>query len=74
MVGADHDDRVVPLHSYKLAATLQEKQNGKNPILLQVFTKSGHGAGKPTNQVIREIAMKWSFILYELDERYLIIE
>ena len=71
---ADHDDRVVPLHSYKLAAALQEKQSGKNPILLQVFTKSGHGSGKPTNQVIREIATKWSFILYELDESYSIIE
>ena len=71
---ADHDDRVVPLHSYKLAAALQEKQSSENPILLQVFTKSGHGAGKPTNQVIREIATKWSFILYELDENYSIIE
>ena len=70
---ADHDDRVVPLHSYKLAASFQEKQNGNNPILLQVFTKSGHGAGKPTSQVIREIAIKWGFILHELDESYSII-
>ena len=70
---ADHDDRVVPLHSYKLAASFQEKQNGNNPILLQVFTKSGHGAGKPTSQVIREIAIKWGFILHELDEGYSII-
>ncbi|MAV58892.1 MAG: S9 family peptidase, partial [Candidatus Marinimicrobia bacterium] len=53
---ADHDDRVVPLHSYKLAATLQAKQNGKNPILLQVHSKSGHGAGKPTEKIIKEIA------------------
>ena len=64
---ADHDDRVVPLHSYKLAATLQAKQNGKNPILLQVHSKSGHGAGKPTEKIIKEIATKWGFILNELD-------
>ena len=44
---ADHDDRVVPLHSYKLAAELQAKQEGDNPILLQVYEKSGHGSGKP---------------------------
>ena len=67
---ADHDDRVVPLHSYKFAAELQAKQEGDNPILLQVYEKSGHGAGKPTNQVIREVAEKWSFILYEMDEKY----
>ena len=64
---ADHDDRVVPLHSYKLAATLQAKQYGKNPILLQVHSKSGHGAGKPTEKIIKEIATKWGFILNELD-------
>ena len=39
-------------------------------VLLQVYTKSGHGAGKPTSQVIREIAEKWAFILYEMDEKY----
>ena len=64
---ADHDDRVVPLHSYKLAATLQAKQYGKNPILLQVHSKSGHGAGKPTEKIIKEIATKWGFILNELN-------
>ena len=66
----DHDDRVVPSHSYKLAAELQLKNGGDNPMLLRVHGKSGHGSGKPTNQVIREIAEKWSFILYEMDETY----
>ena len=64
----DHDDRVVPSHSYKLAAELQLKNGGDNPMLLRVHGKSGHGAGKPTNQVIREIAETWAFILNEMDE------
>jgi prolyl oligopeptidase len=62
----DHDDRVVPSHSYKLAAELQLKNGGENPMLLRVHAKSGHGAGKPTNQVIREIAETWAFILNEM--------
>ena len=62
----DHDDRVVPSHSYKLAAELQLKNGGENPMLLRVHGKSGHGAGKPTNQVIREIAETWAFILNEM--------
>ena len=62
----DHDDRVVPSHSYKLAAELQLKNGGDNPMLLRVHGKSGHGAGKPTNQVIREIAETWAFILNEM--------
>jgi prolyl oligopeptidase len=62
----DHDDRVVPSHSYKLTAELQLKNGGNNPILLRVHNKSGHGAGKPTNQVIREIAETWAFILNEM--------
>jgi len=62
----DHDDRVVPSHSYKLAAELQSKNGGDNPMLLRVHGKSGHGAGKPTNQVIREIAETWAFILHEM--------
>jgi len=62
----DHDDRVVPSHSYKLAAELQLKNGGDNAMLLRVHDKSGHGAGKPTNQVIREIAETWAFILNEM--------
>jgi len=64
----DHDDRVVPSHSYKLAAELQRKNGDGNPMLLRVHKNSGHGAGKPTNQVIREIADTWAFILNEMDE------
>mgnify|MGYP003972913833 CR=1 FL=1 len=64
----DHDDRVVPSHSYKLAAELQAKNGKGNPMLLRVHGKSGHGAGKPTNQVIREIAETWAFILNEMNE------
>ncbi|MBC8312142.1 MAG: S9 family peptidase [Candidatus Marinimicrobia bacterium] len=64
----DHDDRVVPSHSYKLAAELQRKNGGTNPMLLRVHGKSGHGEGKPTNQVIREIAETWAFILNEMGE------
>jgi prolyl oligopeptidase len=62
----DHDDRVVPSHSYKLAAELQLKNGGDKPMLLRVHGKSGHGAGKPTKQVIREIAETWAFILNEM--------
>ena len=59
---ADHDDRVVPLHSYKLAANLQAAQRGIEPILLQVHTKSGHGAGKNLDSVILDAARNWSYI------------
>ena len=65
---ADHDDRVVPSHSYKLAATLQAKNGGENPMLLRVNKKAGHGAGKPTKQIIHEIAEKWAFLMYEMGE------
>ncbi|MCX7743554.1 MAG: prolyl oligopeptidase family serine peptidase [Flavobacteriales bacterium] len=63
---ADHDDRVVPAHSFKFAATLQEKQSGKNPILIRIDTKAGHGAGKSTSMVIEESADFWAFIFYNL--------
>ena len=62
----DHDDRVVPSHSYKLAAELQHKNKSESPILLRVHSKSGHGAGKPTNQIIKEIAETWAFLLFEM--------
>ncbi|MDJ0631829.1 MAG: prolyl oligopeptidase family serine peptidase [Xenococcaceae cyanobacterium MO_188.B29] len=60
---ADHDDRVVPAHSFKFAAALQEAHGGENPVLIRIETKAGHGAGKPTTKVIAEIADKWSFLV-----------
>ncbi|MFN7931491.1 MAG: prolyl oligopeptidase family serine peptidase, partial [Blastocatellia bacterium] len=60
---ADHDDRVVPAHSFKFAATMQEAQAGNNPILIRIETKAGHGAGKPTAKIIEEIADKWGFLV-----------
>lgn len=63
----DHDDRVVPAHSFKFAARLQEYHGGKNPVLIRIETKAGHGAGKPTAKLIEEAADKWAFLLQELD-------
>lgn len=59
---ADHDDRVVPAHSFKFAAALQAAQGGDAPVLIRVETKAGHGAGKPTAKVIEEVADKWAFL------------
>ncbi|MBL7941579.1 MAG: S9 family peptidase, partial [Flavobacteriales bacterium] len=61
---ADHDDRVVPAHSFKFAARLQECNSGPNPTLIRIETRAGHGAGKSTEQVIEEQADKWSFFFY----------
>jgi prolyl oligopeptidase len=63
---ADHDDRVVPAHSFKFAATLQEKHKGENPVLIRIETKAGHGAGKPTSKQIEEAADIWSFVWYNM--------
>lgn len=63
---ADHDDRVVPAHSFKFAATLQEKYKGPNPILIRIEAKAGHGAGKPTTKLIEESADIWSFVFQNL--------
>lgn len=63
---ADHDDRVVPAHSFKFAATLQEKYKGENPMLIRIETKAGHGAGKPTTKLIEEAADIWSFVFQNL--------
>jgi prolyl oligopeptidase len=58
---ADHDDRVVPAHSYKFIAELQEKQAGTNPVLIRIETMAGHGAGKPTSKIIEELADIFAF-------------
>lgn len=61
---ADHDDRVVPAHSFKFAATLQKDHQGDNPVLIRIETDAGHGAGKPTSKIIDEIADIYSFFFY----------
>jgi len=63
---ADHDDRVVPSHSFKFAAALQVAHQGDNPVLIRVETKAGHGAGKPVSKVIAEVADEWGFVLHAL--------
>ena len=63
---ADHDDRVVPAHSFKFAATLQAAQDGPAPILIRIETRSGHGGGKPTSKIIAETADSWAFLYKEL--------
>ena len=62
----DHDDRVVPAHSFKFAARLQANNDGPNPTLIRIETKAGHGAGKPTTMVIAEYADKFAFALYNM--------
>jgi len=63
---ADHDDRVVPAHSFKFAATLQAAQGCDKPTLIRIETKAGHGAGKPTTKIIDETADRWAFLVKEL--------
>ena len=63
---ADHDDRVVPAHSFKYAATLQEAQGGDAPVLIRIETKAGHGAGKPTSKQIEELADIYGFLMKNL--------
>jgi prolyl oligopeptidase len=64
---ADHDDRVVPAHSFKFTAALQAAHAGENPVLIRIETKAGHGAGKPTAKVIEEIADRYAFLVRTLD-------
>ena len=63
---ADHDDRVVPAHSFKFGAALQSAQSGPAPILLRIDTKAGHGAGKPTSKLIEEAADRFAFLFKSL--------
>ncbi len=60
---ADHDDRVVPAHSFKYAATLQPAQGGDAPILIRIQARAGHGAGTPTSKLIEEATDKWAFLV-----------
>ncbi|WP_306352074.1 prolyl oligopeptidase family serine peptidase [Flavobacterium sp. '19STA2R22 D10 B1'] len=62
----DHDDRVVPAHSFKFAAELQEKQTGKNPVLIRIEVNAGHGAGKPVSKTIEEAADIQAFTLFNM--------
>jgi prolyl oligopeptidase len=67
---ADHDDRVVPAHSFKFAARLQEFHKGESPALIRIETNAGHGAGKPTAKIIEEQVDKWAFMLYNMGLTY----
>jgi prolyl oligopeptidase len=67
---ADHDDRVVPAHSFKYAATLQAAQTGDRPKLIMIESNAGHGAGKPMSKVLEGKACIYSFILYNMGIDY----
>ena len=67
---ADHDDRVVPAHSFKFAATLQECHQGDHPVLIRIDTKAGHGGGKPLAKVLEEQADIYGFILYNMGVKF----
>jgi prolyl oligopeptidase len=69
IVTADHDDRVVPGHSFKFAATMQADQAGAAPVLIRVETKAGHGGGKPISKQIDEVGDEWSFVAWNLHMR-----
>jgi prolyl oligopeptidase len=67
---ADTDDRVVPGHSFKFAARLQEYHEGDAPVLIRIETKAGHGAGKPTAKMIEELADEYAFLVKTLGIKY----
>jgi prolyl oligopeptidase len=62
----DHDDRVVPAHSFKFAASLQAKQTGNNPTVIRIETKAGHGAGTPVSKIIDQYADIFGFTLFSM--------
>ena len=62
----DHDDRVVPAHSFKFAAELQDKQAGENPTLIRIETNAGHGAGTPVSKTIEQVSDIFGFTLYNM--------
>src|SRR2546429_2726044 len=66
---ADHDDRVVPGHSFKFTATLQAAQAGPQPVLIEIETKAGHGAGKPTSKGIQEQADRLSLLVRDMGKQ-----
>ncbi|MFR9523025.1 MAG: prolyl oligopeptidase family serine peptidase [Rikenellaceae bacterium] len=66
----DHDDRVVPAHSFKFAAQMQHSDGGKNPILIRIDSNAGHGAGKPTSKKIDELTDTYAFIFQNTDTKY----
>lgn len=71
---ADHDDRVVPAHSFKFAARLQEYHKGAAPVLIRIETNAGHGAGKPTSKIIEEQADKWAFMFQNMGVSYHVVK
>ena len=70
VITADHDDRVVPAHSFKFAATLQECNDGTNPTIIRIESKAGHGAGKPMTKVLEEQADTYAFIMYNMGMKF----
>jgi prolyl oligopeptidase len=69
VITADHDDRVVPAHSFKFISELQHKQRGQNPVLIRIDTNAGHGAGKPISKQIDEAVDVWAFVFHHLGMR-----
>ncbi len=67
---ADHDDRVVPAHSFKFVSEMQRQQTGKAPIMIRIDKDAGHGAGKPTNMQIDEWSDIWAFVLHNMGETF----
>ncbi|MDR1585279.1 MAG: prolyl oligopeptidase family serine peptidase [Prevotellaceae bacterium] len=67
---ADHDDRVVPAHSFKFAAALQAANDGTNPALIRIDSKAGHGAGRPIGKIIDAQTDVWSFVMWNLGVKY----
>ena len=67
MTTADTDDRVVPGHSFKFAASLQNSHIGAAPVLIRIETRAGHGGGKPTTKIIEQAADQWAFLVKNLN-------